>query len=88
MSIWSRKRSVYIIVKNGMFRNIVRVCNEKVVAYALANLFNNNCNSDCYFTVEEHEIQERGNYERNKNSLFKFYIFCDSFDTSYYLYTF
>ena len=50
---------VYIIIENGMFRNIVRVCNKKVVAYALANLFNNNCNNGCYFTVEEHEIQNQ-----------------------------
>ena len=40
-----KKMKVYIIVENGMFRNIVRVCNKKVVAYALANLFNNNCNN-------------------------------------------
>ena len=45
---------VYIIVENGMFRHIVRVCNKKIVAYALASLFNNNCNNGCYFTVEEH----------------------------------
>ena len=54
-----KKMKVYIIVENGMFRNIVRVCNKKVVAYALANLFNNNCNNGCYFTVEEHNLQNQ-----------------------------